>query len=55
MILYLMWGLLFGMLFHYAMVVTQQEVVFSEILLIILGWPIFLIMFVFTIINEFRK
>ena len=30
MILYLLWGSIFGMLFHYVMIVTQQEVEFTE-------------------------
>lgn len=55
MIIYLLWGLIFGGLFHYAMIVTQQKVVLSEIILVVLGWPLILLFFVFGLINEFRK
>lgn len=55
MILYLLWGSIFGMLFHYVMIVTQQEVEFTEIILVVLGWPLILIVFVFGLINELRK
>lgn len=55
MIIYLLWGLIFGGLFHYAMIVTQQKVVLSEIILVVVGWPLILLFFVFGLINEFRK
>jgi hypothetical protein len=55
MIIYLLWGLIFGGLFHYVMIVTQQEVVLSEIILVVLGWPLILLFFVLGLINEFRK
>ena len=55
MILYLLWGSIFGMLFHYVMIVTQQEVEFTEIILVVLGLPLILLVFVFGLINELRK
>jgi len=55
MIVYLLWGIIFGMLFHLAMVQTDQDVVFTEVLLVILGWPLFVFMFVLMIIQEMIK
>lgn len=55
MILYLLWGVLIGLLFHLALNATKQEVVFSEVLLVILAWPIMILLFVFALINEFIK
>jgi hypothetical protein len=55
MILYLLWGLIFGMVFHYVIIVTRQEVVLSEIILVVLGWPLILLVFVFGLINELKK
>jgi hypothetical protein len=55
MIVYLLWGIISGMLFHLAMVQTDQDVVFTEVLLVILGWPFFLVMFILMIIQELRK
>jgi hypothetical protein len=42
-------------LFHLAMVQTNQEVVFSEVLFVVLGWPFFVFMFILMIIQELRK
>jgi hypothetical protein len=55
MIVYLLWGIIFGMLFHLAMVQTEQDVVFTDVLLVILGWPFFVFMFVLMIIQEMIK
>ena len=55
MIIYLLWGLIFGGLFHMAMIQTNQEVVFTEVLFVVLGWPFFLVMFILMIIQELRK
>jgi hypothetical protein len=55
MILYLLWGVLIGLLFHLMLNATKQEVVFSEVLLVILAWPIMILLFVFALINEFIK
>ncbi len=55
MILYLLWGVLIGLLFHLALYATKQEVVFSEVLLVILAWPIMILLLVFALINEFIK
>lgn len=55
MIAYLMWGMLFGMLFHAMVFYTDQKVVLWEIITVVLAWPIILIIFIFTFINEFRK
>lgn len=55
MILYLLWGVLIGLLFHLTLNATKQEVVFSEVLLVIIAWPIMILLFVFALINEFIK
>jgi hypothetical protein len=55
MILYLIWGVLIGLSFHLALNATKQEVVFSEVLLVILAWPIMILLFVFALINEFFR
>jgi len=55
MIIYLLWGLIFGGLFHVAMVQTNQEVVFTEVLFVVLGWPFFVFMFILMMIQELRK
>ena len=55
MILYLLWGLLIGLLFHLALYTTKQEVVFSEVLMVIIAWPIMILLLVFALINEFIK
>jgi hypothetical protein len=55
MIIYLLWGLIFGGLFHMAMIQTNQEVVFTEVLFVVLGWPFFFVMFILMIIQELRK
>ena len=55
MILYLLWGVLIGLLFHLALITTKQEVVFSEVLMVIIAWPIMILLFVFALINEFIK
>ena len=38
-----------------AMVQTNQEVVFSEVLFVVLGWPFFVFMFIWMMIQELRK
>jgi len=55
MILYLLWGVLIGLLFHLALNATKQEVFFSEVLLVIIAWPIMILLFVFALITEFIK
>ena len=55
MIVYLLWGIIFGMLFHMAMIQTNQDVVFFEVLFVVLGWPFFVFMFTLMMIQELRK
>jgi|688.fasta_scaffold214665_5 hypothetical protein len=55
MILYLLWGLIFTMIYHHLMLLTNQKVELIEISFIFFGWPIILFIFVLGLINEFRK
>jgi|688.fasta_scaffold169670_6 hypothetical protein len=55
MIVYLLWGVIFGMMFHLAMLTSKQEVVFTEILIVILAWPVMLLFIAIGVINELMK
>ena len=55
MIVNLLWGVIFGMMFHLAMLASKQEVVFSEILIVILTWPVILLFIAIGVINDFMK
>lgn len=55
MILYLLWGLVFGVLYHWAMVVSEQDATPSEILLVITAWPVMLLIFIWSFIVGMTK
>ena len=55
MILYFLWGLVFAVLYHLAMVATEQDAPPGEILLVITAWPIMLLIFIWSFIVGMTK
>ena len=55
MILYLLWGLIFAVLYHLTMVSTEQDITFTEIFLIIITWPLIVLIFLWIFIESIIK